>query len=239
MLVVGSDSAGKQIALALRKSVGTSKSDRRFSFRRYGFNRATESFWAEVDPQWRKRLTPPQSYVRFDTLSDEDWSSALSIGESYMMTSALQVSRFTQGVGNNGSVCAPVARNACAKSRRAGAADGVVALPLALWRKRLQGKLASVRYDGLQSSVGTATRIASALPGIGWAIGGKTGTGSRAGGADERTGRMVRGFGFRLPGQSPLHCGHLCEARRTGRREFSAPSYRQLARFVTDGITHE
>jgi cell division protein FtsI/penicillin-binding protein 2 len=109
MLVGGSDSAGKQVALALRKSAGSQKV--LADFRRYGFNRATESLWAEVDPQWRKRLTPPPAYAAIDTLNDEDWNSALSIGESYMVTTALQVSRFLQGIGNNGLLCAPVARS--------------------------------------------------------------------------------------------------------------------------------
>ncbi|MGA3237696.1 MAG: hypothetical protein ABSG03_15485 [Bryobacteraceae bacterium] len=67
MLVGGSDSSGRQLALTLRKSIGTQKV--LADFRRYGFNRREpspnrhESFWAEVDPQWRKRPTPPQAYL--------------------------------------------------------------------------------------------------------------------------------------------------------------------------------
>ena len=56
ILVGGSDSAGRQMAIALRKAVGTEVV--LADLRRYGFNRGNESFWADVDPQWRKQLAP-------------------------------------------------------------------------------------------------------------------------------------------------------------------------------------
>ncbi|HXP07239.1 MAG TPA: hypothetical protein VN828_02025, partial [Acidobacteriaceae bacterium] len=54
MLVGGSDSAGMQMALALRKSVGTQAV--LDDLRRFGFNRSGQSFWAEIDSEWKQRL---------------------------------------------------------------------------------------------------------------------------------------------------------------------------------------
>lgn len=82
MLVGGSDSAGRQAALTLRKSAGTAAVLE--DLHRYGFNRSGESFWAEVDGQWRKRLTPQPATAALAALDDATWSSALSIGESDM-----------------------------------------------------------------------------------------------------------------------------------------------------------
>lgn len=96
MLVGGSDASGKQVALALRKAIGTQQV--LADLQRYGFNGGGAPFWAEVDAQWRKRLTPQPAYANIDALDDENWSSVLSIGESSMMTTALQVSRFFQAV---------------------------------------------------------------------------------------------------------------------------------------------
>jgi cell division protein FtsI/penicillin-binding protein 2 len=232
MLVVGSDSAGKQIALALRKSVGTQKVIA--DFRKYGFNLGNESFWAEVDPQWKNRLTPPQSYVRFDTLSDEDWSSALSIGESYMMTSALQVSRFLQGVGNNGSVCAPVARR-MAKGAEQAPQTGCSA-PTSIVEEATARKLMAAMTDTVKR--GTATRIAGALEGIGWAIGGKTGTGGRAGAPINEQDGWFAGLVFDSRAKARYTVATF--VRRGGLGGGSAAELSaQLARFVTDGITHE
>jgi cell division protein FtsI/penicillin-binding protein 2 len=232
MLVGGSDSSGRQVALALRKSIGTQKV--LADFHRYGFDRGNESFWAEVDPQWKKRLTPPQAFVRLDALNDEDWSSALSIGESYMMTTALQVSRFLQGVGNNGLLCAPVAR---LMARGAGhARDTVCGAPTRVVEETTARKLMAAMRDTVKR--GTATRIASALEGIGWAIGGKTGTGGRAGLPMNEQDGWFAGLVFDREGKARYTVATFVRRGGLGggnAAEISA----QLARFVTDGITPE
>ncbi len=92
MLVGGSDSAGIQMALALRKAVGAQAV--LDDLRRFGFNRSGPSFWAEVDPEWKIRLKVQTADASLNDLSDEAWGSALSIGESHMTISALQVSFF-------------------------------------------------------------------------------------------------------------------------------------------------
>jgi cell division protein FtsI/penicillin-binding protein 2 len=163
------------VALALRKAVGTQAV--LDDFHRYGFSRGDESFWAEVDPQWRKRLTPPPAFARVDALNDGNWSSALSIGESYMMTTALQVSRFFQAVGNNGLLCAPSARRMTKGPKLVKNAD--CKAPTRIVEEATARKLMAAAIDTVQR--GSAARIAGTLDDFGWAIGGKTGTGGRAG----------------------------------------------------------
>jgi cell division protein FtsI/penicillin-binding protein 2 len=238
MLVGGSDSSGRQLALALRKSIGTQKV--LADFRRYGFNRGEpfpnrhESFWAEVDSQWRKRLTPPQAYASIDKLNDEDWSSALSIGETYMMTTALHVSRFLQGVGNNGLLCAPMARrmtNGAGQPRN----TGCIA-PTRMVEEATARELKAAMIDTVKR--GTATRIASALEGIGWAIGGKTGTGGRAGAPMNEQDGWFAGLVFDRQGKARYTVATF--VRRGGLGGGSAAEISaQLARFMTDGNTRE
>ncbi|HYM12309.1 MAG TPA: penicillin-binding transpeptidase domain-containing protein [Bryobacterales bacterium] len=175
MLVGGSDSSARQLALALRKSVGTPTV--LADLQRYGFNRGDGSSWSDVDRQWRKRLTPQSGYARIGALDDENWSSALSIGESYMMTTALQVSSFFQAVGNGGVLCAPNARRMTRGVKPAKSID--CEAPTRVVEETTAKKLMAAALDTVQR--GSARRIAGALHDVGWAIGGKTGTGGRAG----------------------------------------------------------
>jgi cell division protein FtsI/penicillin-binding protein 2 len=175
MLVGGSDSAGKDVALALRKAAGTQAVFADFG--KYGFHRGTGPFWAEVDPGWRKRLTPQPAYAKLEALDDQNWSSALSIGESYMMTSALQMSRFFQAAGNDGVLCAASARRTT-EDAQPGDNRGCAA-PVRMMEATTAKKLRSALRDTVLR--GSARRIAHALDDTGWAIGGKTGTGGRAG----------------------------------------------------------
>jgi hypothetical protein len=99
ILVGGSDSAGRQMAIALRKAVGTEVV--LADLHRYGFNRENGKSWEDIDPEWKKRFAPQLANATINGLNDEEWSSALSIGESHMTISALQVSRFLQAVGND------------------------------------------------------------------------------------------------------------------------------------------
>jgi cell division protein FtsI/penicillin-binding protein 2 len=182
ILVNGSDFGGKQMAVALRKSVGTKIVLQ--DFKRYGFGPRTISsrdntFWNEIVTDWKPRLVPSQAYVLLsDEMSDQEWADALSIGEIGMEVTALHVSRFLQAIGNDGVMLPPVAREeqftssgatSTAPRREHGKSIQVMQQSTA---QRLQ----SAMRDCVQR--GTAKRIAKALENSGWKIGGKTGSGT-------------------------------------------------------------
>jgi hypothetical protein len=105
----GADLAGKQIAVQLRQSAGEKAV--LADIRRFGFNDSTP-FGDSLDSSWKTRLSPEPSHVLTEpSLDDDQWGSALSIGETHMTVSALHISRFLQAVGNRGVMCAPFAKN--------------------------------------------------------------------------------------------------------------------------------
>jgi cell division protein FtsI/penicillin-binding protein 2 len=182
ILVGGSDFAGEQMAVALRKSVGT-----RIvldDFKRYGFGRRNnlrrdDTFWGELAPNLQKRMIPPPAYVSLgDETKDAEWAESLSIGERNMSLTVLHISRFLQAVGNNGVMLPPVARE-----EQSGP-------PVTTWPLSSPGLESSIRVmhestaHRLQSAMrdcvkrGTAKSIAKALENTGWQIGGKTGSGT-------------------------------------------------------------
>jgi cell division protein FtsI/penicillin-binding protein 2 len=171
MLVGGSDSAGIQMALALRKSVGTQAV--LDDLRRFGFNRSGQSFWAEIDPEWKQRLQVQTADASFHDLSDQAWSSALSIGESHMTISALQVSQFFQALGNGGVSCSPEALRLREDSHRI-SGRGCIA-PSRMMNATTAKRLINAMLDTVKR--GTASGISTTLKDVGWSMGGKTGTG--------------------------------------------------------------
>jgi cell division protein FtsI/penicillin-binding protein 2 len=175
ILVGGSDSAGKQLAIALRKAIGAEAV--LADLCRYGFNRGNKSFWADVDPQLRKRLSPRPATASLNGLDDDEWSSALSIGESHMTISAMQVSRFFQAVGNDGLSCSPVALRMAEGSSHTQKGPCIES-------KRIMNKTTAMQLmDAIRDTVrrGTASGISDTLKETGWSIGGKTGTGGVTG----------------------------------------------------------
>jgi len=129
LLVTGSDSLGRRLAVALRQRVGTAQA--MADLKRYGFDGAATADLA--------------------TLGDADWSSALSIGESHMSTTALHVSSFLREVANGSGVVQPATAR----------------------------QLTSAMIEAVTR--GSAKPIAGILSDTGWCIGGKTGTGGRQG----------------------------------------------------------
>ena len=182
MLVGGSDSAGRQAAVTLRKAVGAKAVLE--DLRRYGFGPPVyaardERFWGELAPTWKVRLTPQPAYVSLSgKTSDAQWAEALSIGETEMKVTALHVSRFLQAIGNDGVMLTPTAREegpappvtqSSASGRRL---RGSVRVMQASTARQLQ----SAMRDCVRR--GTAKSIAQALADTGWQIGGKTGSGT-------------------------------------------------------------
>lgn len=86
MIVSGNDNAGRRIASALRETMGTETVLR--DLERYGFQTSAssrtpkkdETFWAELAPKWRERLTPGMAYhsLGVDTTT-RDWEDVLSL----------------------------------------------------------------------------------------------------------------------------------------------------------------
>jgi membrane peptidoglycan carboxypeptidase len=230
MLVGGSDSAGRQVALALRKAVGTQAV--LADFRRYGFNGGDEPFWAEVDPLWKKRLTPQPAYARIETLDDANWSSVLSIGESYMMTTVLQVSRFFQAVGNDGLLCAPVAHRITKSTEPARKA--VCIDPRRIVGEAAARQLMAAMIDTVKR--GSAKRVANALGDVGWIMAGKTGTGGRAGAPMDAQDGWFAGLVFDRDGKARYTVATFVRQGGLGGGNAAETSAR-LARFLA-GANH-
>jgi hypothetical protein len=177
MLVGGSDLAGEQMAVALRKSVGTKVVLE--DFKRYGFGPRTssprdETFWDELAPAWKSRLLPAPAYVSLsDETNNEEWAEALSIGEIDMQVTALHVSRFLQAVGNDGVMLQPGAREE--QSSPSPAPRRELNNSFRVIQKSTARRLQAAMRDCVQH--GTAKSIARALENTGWQIGGKTGSG--------------------------------------------------------------
>ncbi|HEX8890678.1 MAG TPA: penicillin-binding transpeptidase domain-containing protein [Pyrinomonadaceae bacterium] len=178
MLVGGSDNAGREMAVALRRSVGTQAVLE--DLRRYGFNlranaRQDDRFWEELSPSLTTRLiTLAPTYVSLSKeTSDADWAEALSLGEAEFNVTALHISRFLQAVGNDGMMLGPVALEeqvtSSTKQRRQPQSSTRIMEPGTA--RRLQ----SAMLDCVRR--GTAKGIAQALKDTGWQIGGKTGSG--------------------------------------------------------------
>jgi cell division protein FtsI/penicillin-binding protein 2 len=182
MLVGGSDSAGRQMALALRKSVGTKAVLK--DFKRYGFGQRTDlpqdnGFWAELDPAWKTRLIPAPAYVSLkEETKDAEWVETLSIGESNMRITALHISRFLQAVGNNGVMLTPAAREEqfTPSFTKSPVTGRQLKNPICIMQGSTALRLQSAMRDTVHR--GTAKSIAQALANTGWQIGGKTGSGT-------------------------------------------------------------
>ena len=179
ILVGGSDFAGKQMAIALRKSVGTKTVVA--DLKRYGFGQRTDlprddTFWGELAPTWEARLIPAQAYASLsDKTKDEEWAEALSIGEINMKVTALHVSRFLQAIGNDGVMLPPVAREE-QSTPSVTTPSPQLKNSIRVMQEGTARRLQSAMRDCVER--GTAKSIARALEKTGWQIGGKTGSGA-------------------------------------------------------------
>jgi hypothetical protein len=181
-LVGGSDSAGRQMALALRKSVGTKTVVE--DFKRYGFGPRTDlprdnSFWGELAPTWETRLMLAPAYISLsDETKDAEWAETLSIGETNIRVTALHISRFLQAIGNNGVMLTPVARDE--QSAPLVTKSPVSGRQLTNAARIMQESTALRLQSAMRDTVkrGTAKSISETLENNGWQIGGKTGSGT-------------------------------------------------------------
>ena len=172
----GNDNAGRQIASAVRKAVGTEKV--LDDLVRYGFPtggketaKPDTSFWGELASQWRDRLSPAASYHSLGKeTTDKDWEDTLSIGEERIVTTALHLSRFLQAIGNGGKMMVPVARSGEEKGR-----PGSTIPATRIMSEATALKLQEVMRGTVER--GTAKSAKPILAETGWTMGGKTGTG--------------------------------------------------------------
>jgi hypothetical protein len=181
MLVGGSDSTGRRLTIDLRHAIGPAAvlADlQRFGLRPCGGAAAPppdDRFWRELAPRFAQRLRPATACVSLEPGDpDTRWASALSIGEDGFTVTLLHVSRFLQAVGNGGLLVQPVAlwdgdgRGTAPTPPAPGPrSTRIVAVSTA---QRLQAALADAFLRG--SAVGIR-----GLPGHGWTMGGKTGSG--------------------------------------------------------------
>ncbi|HYL99632.1 MAG TPA: penicillin-binding transpeptidase domain-containing protein [Blastocatellia bacterium] len=182
VLVRSSDSGGRQMAVALRRSVGgkTVLNDlKRYGVAQTASSLKDDSFWGSLAPEWKSRLIPVAASVSLDAkTTDADWADSLSVGEARMSVTALQVSRFLQAVGNSGLMVIPTAGSESEiSSMSKGPASGIQGPKriVRILREHTALRLQSAMLDVVQH--GTARNIARSLDGTGWRIGGKTGSG--------------------------------------------------------------
>jgi cell division protein FtsI/penicillin-binding protein 2 len=174
MIVIGCDLPAKQMAVALRKEVGTQgvlADLERFGFGPKSKSPRDDSFWAELSSEWRETLEPAAAYTLLnDKISDADLANTLSLGETNFVVTILHISRFLQAVGNNGVLLPSVARKEF---------DNPVSHPVPKSRRIMQENTAMRLQTAMRDVVqrGSAQAIAHTLDGTGWQIGGKTGTG--------------------------------------------------------------
>jgi cell division protein FtsI/penicillin-binding protein 2 len=174
MIAIGCDLPAKQMASALRKSVGTEAvlADlNRFGFGPRPRSSLDKSFWAELAPDLRPRLVPASAYTLLSAgTKDPEWADTLSLGETKFIVTPLHISRFLQAVGNQGVMISPVARVE-------GSGNGALSVAQ---KHRIMQESAALRLQAALRDVvqrGSAQSVSHTLDGTGWQIGGKTGTG--------------------------------------------------------------
>jgi cell division protein FtsI/penicillin-binding protein 2 len=234
MLVVGCDLPAKQMAIAVRKEVGTEAvlADlERFGFGPRSQSARDDSFWSELAPEWRNTLIPSASYTLLSAeTKDSDWADTLSLGEKNFVVTILHVSRFLQAVGNKGMLLPPVARKE--------AADNPVARTTPIPRRIMQEKTA-LRLQSVMRQVvqrGSAQAIAHTLDGTGWQIGGKTGTGPGLGSTGPPYDGWFAGLVFNPQGRARFTVATYVRHGGPG-GENAARVSAQIARYLIENST--
>ena len=233
MIAIGCDLPAKQMAIALRKSVGTEAvlADlERFGFGPRSKSSRDDSFWAGLPPEWRDTLVPAASHNRLSAdTTYSDWADAFSLGETNFVVTVLHVSRFLQAVGNKGMLLSPVARKEVFGKDNAASKRAAVS-------RRVMNESAAIRLQSAMRDVvqhGSAQAIAHALDGSGWQIGGKTGTGPGPGPIGPQSDGWFAGLVFDPQGKA---CFTVATFVRHGGRggENAAIISAELARYLIE-----
>lgn len=180
MLVYSCNTTAVSMALQLRERLG----EQAFvdAYRRYGFTPYAEQapsgdeteFWASDSDDWRRRMSPPPARIRIgQRTSRQEWAQ-LAIGQGPVDVTPIHVSRFLQAIGNGGVMLPPTLEWERVENPVEG--ERVMEEPTA---QRLQRAMLETVQRG------TARSVAPRLRGVGWELGGKTGTAQVAGRADD------------------------------------------------------
>jgi cell division protein FtsI/penicillin-binding protein 2 len=230
MIAIGCDLPAKQMAVALRKSVGAEAmlADlERFGVGPRAKSSRDDSFWAELSPEWRDTLVPAASYTLLNAkTADSEWADAFSLGENNFVVTILHVSRFLQAVGNQGMLLPPVARKEADKPVSKTAAN-----PRRIMREKTAVWLQAAMRDVVQR--GSAQAIVHALDGTGWQIGGKTGTGPGLGATGPPYDGWFAGLGFDPQGRARFTVATYVRHGGPG-GENAAMISAQLARYLIE-----
>lgn len=180
MLVPSCNTAAVWMAQQMRERLGTDAFVE--AYRRYGFEPYTDTpptdtlreFWNTSSDAWARRMSPSPSRIRMgEETGRQEWAQ-LSIGQGPVDVTPIAVSRFVQAIGNGGMMLPPTI-----ETDRAGRAGEGTRVMSAQTAQKLQRAMLAVVDSG------TARSTLPLLEGLGWNLGGKTGTAQIAGRPDD------------------------------------------------------
>lgn len=184
MLRVSCNTQAIRMALEMRDRLGADafvEGWRRFGFVPYSSADEQEDpgpFWHTENEAWARRMTPPPVRVRVKRRFDRFEWAQIAIGQGPVDVTPIGVSRFLQGIGNNGVMLQPLLEH----ERLADRPEG---------RQIMSPATAAKLMDAMRVVVDSGTAV-STQPQLvnlgGWDLGGKTGT------ADVRRGQRPDGW---------------------------------------------
>ena len=170
MLIPSCNTAAVWMALHMREEIGAEpfiEAYERFGFTPYENEPPVDSiadFWLTDSDAWADRMSPPPSRIRMSTNTGTDAWAQLAIGQGALDVTVVGVSRFIQGIANDGVMLRPRF-----EFDRIGDGRGVRIMSENT-AQRLQRDMRLVVEGGTGRAAGTP------LAGTGWTMGGKTGT---------------------------------------------------------------
>ena len=178
MLIPSCNTAAVWMALHMREQIGSEpflEAYERFGFATYEDTPPagdTDDFWLTDAAAWTARMSPPPSRIQIseDTGTDE-WAQ-LAIGQGPLDVTVVGVSRFIQGIANDGVMLQP-------RFEFDHVGDG---RGERIMSEQTAGRLQ--RDMRLVVEQGTGRAAGAPLSGTGWAMGGKTGTAQLGGRPD-------------------------------------------------------
>lgn len=178
MLIPSCNTAAVWMALHMREQIGSEPFVE--AYRRFGFNPYEETpssagardFWLTNSDAWADRMSPAPSRIQISEKTGTDEWAQLAIGQGPVDVTVLGVSRFIQGIANDGVMHRPRFEFDLVDSGRG---ERIMSLETA---RKLQSDMKAVVESGTGRSAGAI------VANTGWILGAKTGTAQVAGRAD-------------------------------------------------------